>query len=60
MARPKTGKPPKRSLNLTVDEKTREILVSLSEQRGMSISALVEEWAAKEAQKDDTDVCAPR
>lgn len=53
MDRPKTGKPPKRSLNLTVDEKTREVLTSLSEQRGMSISALVEEWAANEAQKTE-------
>ena len=56
MARPKTGKPTKRSLNLTIDEKTREILASLSEQRGMSISALVEEWAAKEAKKETTGV----
>ena len=56
MARPKTGKPPKRSLNLTVDEKTRVLLISISEQRGMSISALVEEWAAKEAQKENRNV----
>jgi len=56
MARPKTGKPPKRSLNLTVDEKTREILAAISAQRGLSISALVEEWAAKEAQKGNTNV----
>ena len=56
MARPKTGKPPKRSLNLTVDEKTREILATISEQRGLSISALVEEWAAKVAQKGNTNV----
>lgn len=56
MARPKTGKPPKRSLNLTVDKKTRETLTALSEQRGVSISSLVEEWAAKEAQKQDTGV----
>lgn len=56
MARPKTGRPPKRSLNLTVDEKTREVLASLSEQRGMSMSALVEEWATKEAKKENTGV----
>lgn len=55
MARPKTGKPPKRSLNLTVDEKTREILVFLSEQRGMSISAMVEKWAAEELKKEKTN-----
>ena len=54
MARPKTGKPPKRSLNLTVDEKTREILVFLSEQRGMS-SAMVEKWAAEELKKEKTN-----
>ena len=56
MARPKTGKPPKRSLNLTVDEETRKLLETLSEQRNKSISALVEEWAAKEAQKGNTNV----
>lgn len=56
MARPKTGKPPKQKLTLTVSAEAREILASLSEQRGMSISALVEEWAAKEAQKENTGV----
>ena len=56
MARPKTGRPPKRSLNLTVDEKTRELLDILSKKRGISISALVEEWTAKETQKEDTGV----
>lgn len=55
MARPKTGKPRKRRLNLTVGEKTRESLTYLSEQRGMSISALVEELAANEAQNREME-----
>lgn len=52
MARPKTGKPPKQKLTLTVSPEAREILAALSEQRGMSISALVEEWAIKETDGD--------
>lgn len=45
MARPKTGAPPKRCLNLTVDEKTRERLSAISQHYTKSISALVAEWA---------------
>lgn len=55
MARPKTGKPLKKTLNLTVNEETKIILANLSQQRAMSISAMVEEWAAKEAQKENID-----
>lgn len=49
MPRPKTGKPPKRSLNLTVSEATREDLNFLSAYYGESISALVSSWAAEKA-----------
>ena len=56
MARPKPGKPPKQKLTLTVSSEAREILASLSEQRGMSISALGEAWAAEETQKENTGV----
>lgn len=49
MARPKTGKPVKKKLTLTVDEQTRTELAFISEHHGESISALVSEWAAKEA-----------
>lgn len=49
MPRPKTGKPPKKSLNLTVSEATREDLDFLSSYYGESISALVCVWAAREA-----------
>ena len=52
MARPKTEKPLKKTLNLTVNEETKKILANLSQQRTMSISAMVEEWAAKEVQKE--------
>lgn len=49
MARPKTGKPPKRNLNLTVDEQTKAQLDLISQHRQMSISALVAMWADCEA-----------
>lgn len=49
MPRPKTGKPPKKSLNLTVSEAAREDLSFLSGYYGESISALVCAWAAREA-----------
>lgn len=49
MPRPKTGKPVKRSLNLTVSEEARENLNFLSNHYGESISALVSAWAGKEA-----------
>lgn len=45
MARPKTGMPPKRSLNLTVDEQTREKLNMISQYYGKSISSMVSDWA---------------
>ncbi len=56
MARPKLNTPKKQKLTLTVSAEIREVLTSLSKQRGMSISALVEEWATKEAQKENTGV----
>lgn len=49
MARPKSGRPPKRSLNLTVSEQGRLNLQYVSSHCAKSISELVEEWAAKEA-----------
>lgn len=51
MARPKTGKPPKKNLTLTVDEETREQLELLSQHRQQSISAIVTEYAAEEVKK---------
>ena len=43
MARPKTGKPQKKKLTLTVSEQTRIELAFLSEHHGESISTLVSE-----------------
>ena len=51
MARPKTGKPKKKNLTLTVDERTREQLDLLSRYRQQSISAMVAEWADNEMQQ---------
>lgn len=48
MARPKTGKPKKKNLMLTVDERTRTQLDLLSQHRQQSISAMVAEWAEQE------------
>lgn len=48
MARPKTGKK-KKGMCLTVSEQTRAELAFISAHHGESISALVSEWAAKEA-----------
>lgn len=48
MARPKSGKPPKRNLNLTVDENTKMQLDALSKYKQQSISSMVAEWADKE------------
>lgn len=51
MARPKTGRPPKRSLNLTVDEKTKQQLEELSSIHQKSISLMVAEWADEETKR---------
>lgn len=51
MARPKSTKPKKQSLNLTVDAQTRMELDFISENAGESISALVSEWAHREARR---------
>ncbi len=51
MARPKTGKPRKKNLTLTVDEPTRLQLEMLSLYRQQSISALVAKWADEDAQR---------
>lgn len=48
MARPKTGKTPKKNMCLTVSEQTRLKLAVISEHYSESISALVSEWAAQE------------
>lgn len=53
MARPKTGKPAKKGMCLTVSEQTRLELAFISEHYGKSISALISIWAEKEAR----DVC---
>ena len=39
----------KKNLNITVSDGIRELLNRLSEDRGMSVSAMVEEWAKDEA-----------
>ncbi len=54
MARPKTGVPPKRCLNLTVDEQTREKLNMISQYYGKSISSMVSDWA--EAMARDIEI----
>ena len=51
MARPKTGKPPKKNLTLTVDELTREQLDLLSQYRQQSISAMVADWVDREMKR---------
>ena len=49
MARPKLNTPKKQKLTLTVSEQTRLELAFISEHYGASISALVSDWAEKEA-----------
>lgn len=49
MARPKSGRPVKKDMCLTVSQQTRTELAFVSAHYGKSISALVSEWAAKEA-----------
>lgn len=56
MARPKTGKPPKKNLTLTVDEQTRDQLDLLSQHRQMSISSMVAEWVDQEVQQLNQEV----
>lgn len=51
MARPKTGKPPKKNMVLTVDEQTRKRLDLISQHRQQSISAMVAEWAYQETKR---------
>ena len=48
MARPKTGAPVKRSINLTIDDHTREQLSIISKYHGKSVSCLLAEWAQEE------------
>jgi len=48
MARPKTGKPTKKGMCLTVSEQTRLELSFISAHYGESISSLVSAWAEKE------------
>ena len=49
MARPKSNKPKKQKLTLTVKGQSRVELNYISAHTGKSISELVEEWAAKES-----------
>ena len=51
MARPKTGKPPKKNLTLTVDKRTREQLDLLSQHRQQSISAMLTDWVDHEVKQ---------
>lgn len=51
MGRPKTGKPPKKNMVLTVDVQTRERLDLLSQLRQKSISAMVADWAEQDVLK---------
>ena len=51
MARPKTGKPRKGNLMLSIGAQARANLDFMSRIRQQSISSMVEEWAAKEAKK---------
>ena len=51
MARPKTGKPKRQNLTLTVDAQTRTNLDFISRIRQESISAMLTQWAAKEAKR---------
>lgn len=48
MARPKLNVPKKQNLTLTVSAELRETLARISKMRGISISGLVEKWAAAE------------
>lgn len=49
MARPKTGKPKKKNMVLTVDAQTRLNLDFISKNRQESISSMVSNWADEEA-----------
>ena len=51
MARPKTGKPKRQNLTLTVDAQTRINLDFISRIRQESISAMLTQWATKEARR---------
>lgn len=51
VGRPKSNTPNKKKLTLTVSDYVRNLMTLVSEERGVSISALVEEWAIKEAGK---------
>lgn len=51
MARPKSGKPHKQNLNITVDTTTRTNLNIISQQEKKSISQLVADWTAETIKK---------
>ena len=51
MARPKTGKPKRQNLTLSVDAQTRANLDFISRIRQESISEMLIQWAAKEAKR---------
>lgn len=48
MARPKSGRPTKIKLNITVTSEVKTMLQEVSESRQQSISELIEEYAIKE------------
>jgi hypothetical protein len=51
MARPKSGTPVKGKINLAVSDQTKKELTFISQHEGKSISALIAEYAAKEARR---------
>jgi len=51
MARPKSSTPIKIKLSLTVTPEMREMLNTLSDYHGKSISTLLHEWAVRENDK---------
>lgn len=51
MARPKTGKPTKQRINLTVTAEVRNYLNQLSQIKKMSISEIVSKYAEREIKK---------
>ena len=51
MARPKSGKPTKDKINLSVSAQTKLELQFISELRGISISNVIAEFSEKEARR---------
>ena len=51
MARPKSNKPAKGKLNISVSDQTKMELQFISQNRDISISAIIAEYAEKEAKR---------